>query len=112
MKALHQQSNNSKSTRLSKVIFSIRSQTFDIKTWNQWKYDYNACVAYHLKEENTDYLMNCNAYENCMEGENCTASLATVLCFQCTDFRFKITDKNTQLNSLFTLCFLSLKVMA
>ena len=41
-----------KSTKLSKIIFSIRSQTFDIKTWKQWKYYDNASVACNMNEEN------------------------------------------------------------
>ena len=59
-----------KSTKLSKIISSIRSQTFDIKTWNQWKYDDNACVACNINEENMDHFMICNSYENCVEGNN------------------------------------------
>ena len=33
------------SSKLSKIIFAIRSGTFDIKVWNEWKYDDNSCIA-------------------------------------------------------------------
>ena len=31
-------------TDLSKIIFSVRAGTFDIKAWNDWNYSDKLCV--------------------------------------------------------------------
>ena len=51
-------------TDLSKIIFSIRSGTLDIKKWNMWKYFDNLCVMCGKKEENIQHLTECIEYEN------------------------------------------------
>ena len=38
-------------TSLSKIIFQIRSQTMDIKTWQPWKYSDKTCVKCEKTEE-------------------------------------------------------------
>ena len=55
---------------LSKIIFSIRSKTFDIKVWQEWKYNDNACVACYVHEENMEHFLLCQAYENCPQENN------------------------------------------
>ena len=51
-----------KSTSLSKVIFSVRAGTYDIKAWNEWKYTDSMCVMCNMLEENMDHFMSCLAY--------------------------------------------------
>ena len=46
------------STSLSKIIFSIRSRTFDIKTWLPWKYSDNLCVVCEFKSETMDNFLH------------------------------------------------------
>ena len=57
--------NENKSTSLSKLIFSIRSGTLDIKCLNKWNYGDNLCVMCELKAETLENLMICPEY-----GEN------------------------------------------
>ena len=54
---------DNRNTTLSKVIFSLRSQTLDIKTWQPWKYFDNLCVLCELKEETISHFLSCNSYE-------------------------------------------------
>ena len=49
---------------ISRIIFSVRSKTLDIKTWQHWKYFDNLCVLCEQKAEVMDHFMCCNAYEN------------------------------------------------
>ena len=49
---------------LSKIIFSVRSRTLDIKLWQPWKYFDNLCVLCETKSETMDHFMCCKAYEN------------------------------------------------
>ena len=56
-----------RSTKLAKIIFSIRSKTFDIKSWQPWKYFDNLCVQCELREETMDHFMCCKSYENCAQ---------------------------------------------
>ena len=58
------------SSQISKIIFSIRSQTFDIKVWQEWKYTDNACVVCKLSEETMEHFMICQAYESCPQEFN------------------------------------------
>ena len=53
------------SSKLSKIIFAIRSGTFVIKVCHEWKYDDNACIACKLEVENMDNFKSCISYENC-----------------------------------------------
>ena len=61
---------HNENSRLSKIIFAIRSGTFDIKVWHEWKYDDNACIGCKLNEENMDHFMVCSSYENCTESRD------------------------------------------
>ena len=54
---------DNRNTTLSKVIFSLRSKTLDIKTWQPWKYFDNLCVLCELKEETISHFFNCNTYD-------------------------------------------------
>ena len=56
---------NNRNTRLNKVIFRLRSRTFDIKkTWQPWIYFDNLCVSYEIKEETMSNFHNCESYVN------------------------------------------------
>ena len=55
---------DSRNTTLSKIIFSLLSKTFDIKTWQPWKYFDNLCVLCEIKEETMDHFLSCKTYEN------------------------------------------------
>ena len=55
---------DNRNTTLSKIIFSLRSRTFDIKNWQQWKYFDNLCVACEVKTETMNHFLTCSAYEN------------------------------------------------
>ena len=50
------------STYLSKIIFSVRAGTFDIKAWNEWKYRDLSCVMCQLEDENMNHFMSCKSY--------------------------------------------------
>ena len=45
-----------RSTAMSKAVFSVRSGTFGIKVWNEWKYDNLNCVMCDLCEERFQLL--------------------------------------------------------
>ena len=51
-----------RNTALSKVIFSVRSGTFDIKTWNEWKYENFTCFTCDSCEETFPHFMSCVSY--------------------------------------------------
>ena len=51
-----------RNTALSKVIFSVRSGTFDIKTWNEWKYENLTCFMCDWCEETFPHFMSCLSY--------------------------------------------------
>ena len=51
-----------KNSKVSKIIFNIRAETLDIKTWNQWNYDDNLCIMCNVKEENIEHFMECKSY--------------------------------------------------
>ena len=53
-----------RNTNLSKVMFSVRSTTFDIKVWQQWKYEDNLCILCQVKEKNMDHFVICSSYSN------------------------------------------------
>ena len=59
-----------RSINLSRIIFSLRSKTLDIKTWQPWKYFDNLCVTCELKEESISHFLNCEAYENISQENN------------------------------------------
>ena len=71
---------NNRNTRLSKIIFSLRSRTFDIKTWQSWNYFDNLCVSCEIKEKN--YERHENNWEdikgNCIERQYEIASFVKV----------------------------------
>ena len=45
---------------VSKIIYKIRSGTFDVKAWKPWHYEDNLCTE---KEENIDHFFKCKKYE-------------------------------------------------
>ena len=51
-------------TALSKIIFSVRSGTLDLKIWNDWKYNDTLCVMCQLSEEDFQHFITCEAYGN------------------------------------------------
>jgi hypothetical protein len=53
-----------KGTSLSKIIFSVRSKTLDIKEWLPWDYIDNKCVACKKTFETMDHFMTCTSYKN------------------------------------------------
>ena len=53
-----------KNTALSKIIFNIRSGTFDVKSWNLWNYEDNACRVCEMSEENFSHFISCTSYES------------------------------------------------
>ena len=52
---------------LSKIIFSIRSQTLDIKEWKPWNYKDNLCVKCSIFAETMDHFVTCESYEKITE---------------------------------------------
>ena len=50
------------STILSKKKFSVRSETFNIKVWNTWKYNDNICVGCKSQAKTKWHFMTCQAY--------------------------------------------------
>ena len=55
---------NNKKTGLSTIIFSVRSQTLDIKTNWPWSYESDECVACEKSSETMDHFMKCTLYES------------------------------------------------
>ena len=49
-------------TLLCKTIFSVRSGTLDLKTWNKWKYENKLCVMCENFDENIEHFMSCSFY--------------------------------------------------
>ena len=49
-------------TKLSIIIFSIRSKTFDLKEWRPWQYADNLCVKCEIYPETTDHFVTCEKY--------------------------------------------------
>ena len=45
------------------MIFSIRSQTLDIKEWKPWKYEDNLCIKCSIFAETMDHFVSCVSYE-------------------------------------------------
>ena len=48
---------------MSKIIFSVRSQTFDIKTNRPWSYDSDTCDACENMSETMNPFMTCTSYK-------------------------------------------------
>ena len=51
-------------TSLSKLIFSIRLKTFDIKEFHLSKYENNRCVACNKHPETMHHFATCASYRN------------------------------------------------
>jgi hypothetical protein len=47
---------DNRNSSLTKIIFSLRSKTFDIKNWQPWKYHDNLCVTCEIKEETINHF--------------------------------------------------------
>ena len=48
--------------QVSKLIFSIRSKTLDIKEWNSWSYSDSFYIACKKDLETMDHFMTCSSY--------------------------------------------------
>ena len=55
---------NNKNTVLSRIIFSVRSQTLDIKTNRPWSHYTEICEVCENNIETMDHFMTCLAYES------------------------------------------------
>ena len=53
---------------LSQIIFAVRSKTFDVKLWQEWKYQDGLCVMCQKDQEDMDHFVNCKHYETEHEG--------------------------------------------
>ena len=51
-------------TALARIIFSIRSWTLYLKSWNLWYYDINMCDMCEVSVENIDHFVSCESYES------------------------------------------------
>ena len=49
-------------TSLSKIIFSVRAGTLDLKSLHEWKYENDKCVMCKLDTENIEHFMMCKEY--------------------------------------------------
>ena len=70
VKKLFAEADNALNTSLSKIIFSLRSKTYDIKTWQPWKYFDNLCVICELKAETMEHFLTCESYGNIAQERN------------------------------------------
>ena len=53
-----------KNRYLSQIIFSVRSQTLNIKEWKPWNYHDNLCVKCQIYAETMDHFVVCSSYGN------------------------------------------------
>ena len=51
-------------TAITRIIFSIRARTLDIKSWNIWNYDNNMCDMCEVSVEDIDHFVSCASYES------------------------------------------------
>ena len=51
-------------TSLSRLIFSVRSKTIDIKEYQSWKYENDKCVRCHTFTETMSHFVTCSSYLN------------------------------------------------
>ena len=51
-----------KNTSISKIIFSVRAGTLDLKAWNDWKYKDKLCVMCGECEKDFEHFMSCALY--------------------------------------------------
>ena len=58
---------NNVKTSTSKTIFSIRSKTLDLKTWNQWKYRDELCVMRLKTSETMEHFVSCDLFESTLD---------------------------------------------
>ena len=57
-----------KTTMVSKIIFSIRARTLDIKEYNAWKYENNLYILCYEESENIEHFFNCVRYREPFDG--------------------------------------------
>ena len=57
-----------KNTMFSKVIFSTRARTLDIKEDNAWKYEKNLCAMCYEEIETMEHFVNCVRYGESFDG--------------------------------------------
>ena len=55
---------DNRNTVVSKIIFSCRSKTLDMKENMPWKYQDTLCVACEMFDETMDHFMVCEAYSS------------------------------------------------
>ena len=58
---------DNRNTSLSKIIFSVRSGTLDIKSWCDWNYSDTLCVMCSKCEENFEHFISCLEYGNSLK---------------------------------------------
>ena len=51
------------SLTISRIIFSLRSKTLDIKEFQPWKYFDNICVKCKTTEETIQHFLTCSSYQ-------------------------------------------------
>ena len=49
-------------TSISKIIFGIRSKTFDVKEYNPWRYKDDLCVMCLETTETMEHFAHCKGY--------------------------------------------------
>ena len=59
-----------KNTSISKIIFSVRAGTLDLKAWNDWKYVDKLCVMCGEFEEDFEHFMSCTRYGHEIQENN------------------------------------------
>ena len=55
-----------KNTSLTRVIFSIRSKTLDVKDWNPWNYENLSCLQC-VEIETMDHFVSCQKYGEALD---------------------------------------------
>ena len=53
---------------VSKIIFSARAKTLDIKEYSAWKYKNNLCVMCNEESETMEHFVNCVKYGEPFDG--------------------------------------------
>ena len=53
---------HNKNTKISRIVFSIRSKTFYIKVWRPWNYSNDLCVKCDKCQETMDHFVTCVEY--------------------------------------------------
>ena len=78
---------DNRNSLLSKIKFSIRSGTIDLKTLQPWKFFDNLCVMCEKKSKTIEHFMTCKAYKNIRPGNDWKLILD-----DCPDKQFEIAE--------------------